>query len=401
MSWSERFVRDHRRRTDCAIHHAYAELSFDTSVLEKFCELLHCARKRAARLFEAPIVNGRHSGVDTLVNLSRFRGAHIRPASDWAGSSSSWRPAVSSLARHLICEYRVPVFLASCWYATDSAADKKREWFIAHSNGVSFRSLDLPIVMTRKMEHIFLASQDHLPIEHAIRRAELLALGAPSELMRAILSTRLTTDLRHGEFWRTVWMFLIDNAGDVDPVQVGPMIDYIQAVRHERITIDTPDGTVKLDPPQPAFSMKGRTVQSMLRLVHTWHRSLGAGGAAYSWTRSPFEPFQIAEPSRDHPEMPRRWLMLELTNSAQLRSEGAALHHCVASYADRCYRGVSSIWSLRVWQGERVQHVLTVEVDPKRRTVVQARGRANRTASGKSLKLLQDWAVRERLKMAV
>jgi hypothetical protein len=92
---------------------------------------------------------------------------------------------------------------------------------------------------------------------------------------------------------------------------------------------------------------------------------------------------------------------MELTNSAQLRSEGAALHHCVASYAGRCYRGNSSIWSLRLWQGEKVHHVLTVEVDPKRRAVIQARGRANRAASGRPLRLLEDWAIRERLRMTI
>ena len=158
-----------------------------------------------------------------------------------------------------------------------AAADKKRGWFVAHSRGASFRSLDLPIVMTRKMEHIFLASQDHLPIEHAIRKAELLALGAPAEFVKAMMSTRLATDLRHGEFWRTVWIFLIANAGDVDPTQIGPMIDYIQAVRHDRIKVETQDGMMEFDPPQPAFSMKGRTVPSMLRLMRAWHQESRRG----------------------------------------------------------------------------------------------------------------------------
>ena len=397
MSWSERYVQDHRWRTDCAIHRACAQLASDPSAFDKFHEMLHCARKRAPRLFEAPVFDGRHLGIDALVNLSRFCGAHIRPASGWAGASSSWRPAVSSLAHHLICDYKVPMFLGSSWYATDSAAEKKRGWFVAHSRGASFRSLDLPIVMTRKMEHIFLASQDHLPIEHAIRRAELLALGAPTEFVKAVLSTRLATDLRHGEFWRTVWMFLIANAGDLEPAQIGPLIDYIQAVRHDRMQ----DGMIEFGLPQPAFSMKGRTVSSMLRLMREWHRSLGTGSASLSWVRSPIEPLLFEEPGRDGSEMPRRWQMMELTNSAQLRREGAALHHCVASYADRCYRGSSCIWSLRFWQAEKIHHVLTVEVDPRRRAVIQARGRANRAASGKPLRLLQDWAARERLRVAI
>ncbi len=397
MSWSERYVQDHKRRTDCAIHRACARLTSDPSTFKTFQEMLCCARKRAPRLFEAPVSEGRHLGVDALVNLSRFRSAHIRRAIYWEGTSSSWRPALSSLAHHLICDYKVPEFLASSWYATDAAADKKRSWFVAHSLGASFRSLDLPIVMTRKMEHIFLASHDHLPIEHAIRRAELLALGAPTECVKAVMSTRLATDLRHSEFWRTVWMFLIANAGDVDPTQIGPMIDYIQAVRHDR----TQDGMTEFGPPQPAFSMKGRTVQSMLRMMQEWHRSLGTGSASLSWKRSPFEPLLFEELSRDDSEKPRRWQLMELTDSAQLRREGAALHHCVASYADRCNRGASSIWSLRLWQAEKITHVLTVEVDPRRRAVIQARGRANRAASGRPLRLLQDWADRERLRMAI
>jgi hypothetical protein len=397
MSWSERHVQDHRRRTDRAIRRAFAQLAPDPSTLERFQEMLVCARKRAPRLFEAPVCDGRHLGVDALVNLSRFRSAHIRSADYWAGTSSSWRPAVSSLAHHLICDYKVPVFLASAWHATDATAEKKRCWFVAHSRGASFRSLDLPVVMTRKMEHILLASQDHLPIEHAIRRAELLALGAPTEFVKAIMSTRLATDLRHSEFWRTVWMFLIANAGDLDPMQIAPMIDYIQAVRHDR----TQDGMIEFGSSQPAFSVKGRTVQSMLRLMQEWHRSLGAASASLSWARSPFEPLLFEEPSRDGPEPPRRWQMMELMNSAQLRREGAALHHCVASYADRCCRGNSSIWSLRFWQAERINHVLTVEVDPRRRAVIQARGRANRAASGRPLRLLQEWAIRERLRMTL
>jgi hypothetical protein len=178
------------------------------------------------------------------------------------------------------------------------------------------------------------------------------------------------------------------------------MIDFIQAIRHDRVAVETPDGMVELDPPQPAFSIKGRTVQSMLRLMRDWHRSLGLGSAGLAWTPSPLQPMLLEEPSQDASAPPRLWQM-ELTNSTQLRTEGAALHHCVANYADRCCRGMSRIWSLRFRRGEEVHHVLTIEGDPKRRAVVQARGWANRAASGKPLRLLQDWAARERLELAI
>jgi hypothetical protein len=45
--------------------------------------------------------------------------------------------------------------------------------------------------------------------------------------------------------------------------------------------------------------------------------------------------------------------------------------------------------------------VLTVEVDMKRRAVAQARGWGNGAPSGKSLRLLRDWSVREKLRLAI
>ena len=402
MSSAERFVRHHRQQTDRAISQAYAHLASDRIAQAKFHELLHCARNRARRLLDAPVVDGHHPGVEALVNLSRFRRAHVRAVAGWPGTSASWRPAVCSLAQHLIGKYSVPAFLAASWYATDDPyAERKREWFVGHARGASFRSLDLPIEMTRKMEHIFLASRDHLTIEHAMRRAELLVLGASDELVKAVLTTRSAMDLDNGGFWRTVWMFLIANASAIDHVQIGPMIEFVQAIRHQRVAVETAAGIVLRDPPQPSFSMKGRTVQSMLRLMQDWHRSLGLANGGLTWAPSPLQPMMTEEPGHDPSAPPSIWQMMELTNGAQLRTEGTALHHCVASYADRCWRGASRIWALRVHRGDKVRHVLTVEVDMKRRAVVQARGWGNRAPSGKPLRLLQDWTARERLRLAI
>jgi hypothetical protein len=402
VSSAEHFVRHHKQQTDRAISQAYVRLAAHKLASATLRELLHCVRHRASRLLDAPVVHGQHPGVEALVNLSRFASAHLRTASDWPGTSASWRRAVYSLAQHLVCPYAVPPFLAASWYAIDDAyAERTREWFVAHARGASFRSLDLPIVMTRRMEHVFLRSPDHLAIEHAMRRAELLALGAPDELVRTVFTTRLATDLRHGEFWRTVWTFLIANAHAIDARQIGPMIDFIQAIRHERVAVDTPDGIVMRDPPLPSFSMKGRTPTSMLRLMQDWHRSLGVANGGLTWTASPLRPLLMEEPSQDPSMPPIVWQLMELTNGAALRTEGTALRHCVASYADRCWRGASRIWSLRARRGDKVRHVLTIEVDMQRRAVVQARGWANRAASGKPLRLLQDWTMRERLRLAI
>ena len=137
----------------------------------------------------------------------------------------------------------------------------------------------------------------------------------------------------------------------------------------------------------------------MLRLMRDWHRSLGMAHGGLTWGPSPLRPMLVEEPSVDPSKPSSVWDLMELTNGAQLRTEGAALHHCVGSYADRCWRGTSRIWSLRVRRGDKIRHVLTIEVDQRKRAVVQARGWRNRRASGKALRLLQQWTARERLRL--
>ena len=82
-----------------------------------------------------------------------------------------------------------------------------------------------------------------------------------------------------------------------------------------------------------------------------------------------------------------RWTMEELTSTAELAQEGQQLHHCVASYSWRCVAGICVIMSLKK-NGARC---LTVEFDPKTRTIRQARGLCNRAARGQERTVLNRW----------
>jgi hypothetical protein len=351
---------------------------------------------------DAPTIDGRHLGIEALLNLARYADAYVRTVANWTGSSASWRGTVNSLAQHLLGKYRIPAFLSAAWFATDDRhAEAKRRWFVAHAAGASFRSLALPIRLTSKMEHIILRSHDHFGIEYAIRRAELLGLGADPALTDAVLTTRPALNLDNGEFWRSVWLFLIANSGSIDRAQVGPIIDFVHAVRHEWVAVDTADGIVMREPPQPQFSLKGRTARSVLRLMDEWHRELGLVTGGLRWEPSRWRPMVVEAPQEDPSAPPISWEVTELTNSAQLRAEGVALQHCVASYGHRCWRGASRIWSLRRRRHTDVRSVVTVEVDPARRTIVQARGFRNRRASGKALQIVHAWAARENLRLAL
>ena len=248
--------------------------------------------------------------------------------------------------------------------------------------------------MTRRMEHLFLKSPAHFGVAYALRRAELLGLGAEPAFTNVILTARAALDLDHGNFWRTAWRFLIANAGAIDRAQVAPMIDFLHGIRHERIEVETPAGMELRDPPDPGFSLEGRTVASVLRLMEAWHRGLGLGASRREWAPSGLRPMTVEIPTDDPDAPPTRWELVELTSAALLRAEGAALKHCVASYGRRCVTGDSRIWSLRRRREGDATPVLTIEVDPRRKVVVQVRGRYNRAPIGRSWQLVQTWASR-------
>ena len=99
---------------------------------------------------------------------------------------------------------------------------------MAHAAGTRFRDSDLPLPMTRRMESVFLRSADYLSVEAAMRRAELLALGATDALVTAVLATLLGAELANGPFWRTVMQFFVRASERLDPGAVGPMVDFVQ-----------------------------------------------------------------------------------------------------------------------------------------------------------------------------
>ncbi len=419
MSRSQVLAGHHKRQTDLALHAAFRRLAHEPAALAYFVALLDAVRFRGRRLLEPSAVRDargnradaqdaaasttdapRHPGVTALLHFARFHAQHLRSLDDWPGCAGSWRVVEASLAAHLLARWPVPAFLATAWHADDDGAwaAAMRRWYVAHGAGASFRSLEgLPFTMTRAMERFLLASKPHFEITAALRRAELLGLGAQPWLVDAVLASRPALDLRHGDFWRSVWMFFIAHGTRGDDVR--PIIDFIHAVRHGHVGHGGHciDGT--LPPPWPTFSIEGRTPASMRRLMARWHSSLAVGDLGLAWQPSGLKPLMLEQPSDDLALPPIVWTLQELTHSAQLRAEGACLQHCVASYAHACRRGETRIWSLGRQRGTTFRPVLTIEIDPSKRCIVQARGFRNQWPRGRPLEILRTWAVRERLTM--
>jgi hypothetical protein len=126
--------------------------------------------------------------------------------------------------------------------------------------------------------------------------------------------------------------------------------------------------------------MKGRTATSVLRQVEDRHEKLGGdvNQPSLSWRRSSFKDFRLVE-----------------------GNEGLGnMRHCVATYAESCARRRTSIWSMQM-ENQRGRHrVLTIEVDPIKRTVYQARRKCNCVPQPVEREIMEQWAAREGLRLA-
>jgi hypothetical protein len=388
MSRTERSARWSKRETDGAMHRTFLQLAADAAASHRFEQLIRIARKQGRGVFLAPVRHGYHAGVESLAQLALWRGKRLRSLRHWQGCEGNWRQVVHSLGQHLHCHYAVPQFLAAAWARGDEAAAEQRGWYCALGEGRSVRALGLPMTLTRRMAHLFGQTPDHVAPLAALRRAEVLAMGGSRRLVEMILASRVGERFANWQFWRTVWQFLIRHEGEMRGEEITSMVDLIDRVRHvPRVLAGQVAGPGM--PLEPGFSMVGRTLASMRRLVRRWG-DCATGGRC--WNGIELNPFLVTDGEKE-------WQIVELTSSEALRAEGYAMRNCVARYVARCLQGWSSIWSLRVKAGERYKSVMTIEVDPKERAIVQRQGFANREPRWAELMLLKQWAERERLRL--
>ena len=163
---------------------------------------------------------------------------------------------------------------------------------------------------------------------------------------------------------------------------VGPIVDYLHNQRFVAQEVFVEEGDISPDPPQPNLSMKGRTPRSLLRQVGEWHAWLKQQRVrSFRWGPSGIGEFCWVESEEGRPDS-RCWTIRELLTSGAIIREGAAMRHCVATFARACARRECSIWSMRYEVAGRRHRALTIEVDPKTRTIWQAPSASRRDADG-------------------
>jgi len=275
-----------------------------------------------------------------------------------------------------------------------------RELYLHLAQGQSIRNFEWPVRvrLSKAAARFFMLAPDDLRPVEAVCWAQVRSLGGDSRLARLLLSrTILVAPTEYEEFWESVIRFLIRHA-PISEDEIVAIVDFIhsQRFRPARLVWGPNAGDAPLD---PAFCMKRRSLHKLRQYMANWRLERMAQHpipdpviSTSTWTPTPIGAFV-------HREGDTLWSIEELLNDGELRVEGGIMQHCVAQYIHDCARRRTSIWSMKVQQGTTRRRVLTIEVLPETKIILQAKGKRNAPASVTARKILKRWAKQEGLKI--
>jgi len=364
------------------------------SSVARFRELFLLADDRTKLIATEPVIASYPRDVHNtflggLAAISTHGRAWVRPLEDWKVPSSNPGRQFSSLVRHLFALHPVPAFFDSVWFRRS----RMQNWFLHVAQGRSIRTAQrLLFPLTKHEARELMLAPDQYTIEQGLRWAQVRALDGNRRMVDAICGTRLGASFAHNDFWIGVMRFFVQNPF-LDTVHYGPIVDYVNNQKYERREVFVRPGVVEEQPPpHPGFTMRGRTAETLLRQVGAWHEQLGRErrtGPA-QWKTSGIKGLSLIEGNERSKNM-RRWTIDELLNRDALEDEGRTMRHCIATYAGSCSKGQSSVWSMQCETAEGRERVLTIEVRPKLRMVMEARGRFNATPTPQAMRILRQW----------
>jgi hypothetical protein len=332
--------------------------------------------------------------VGGLMALTSHRRDWLRPVGQWEPRESNASPLFSSLAHHLLAYHPVPPVMLSAWFRGLGWPGYRQQcWFKCVGRGASLVGVDFPLRLTRRMAFEFANAPVEFSIPFALRWAQVRGLGGSDGLARAFAAAGIPERCVADEFWIKLIHFLI-NHPELDRGRIASIVGCLHDLRFApRRVIIGEDTEIDLEPARPDLSIKGWTVQTMLRRVDEWNaaRSETPPRRRIRWPASGIDGYR-----RDEGEA-GTWTIRELLDSDALAAEGKAMDHCVATYTEPCARRETTIWSLELESGGQSRRAATIEVNPLTRELVQAKGKENAPPDEPARRHIDEWARRQSL----
>ncbi len=315
-----------------------------------------------------------------LMMVGRYRKAWRQPLETWRPKAKNDYGKFMELVSHVFLQYQAPLFLYHAFFHPQDYA--YLETFLYLGNGGSMKEVNFRIKLTKRMQFFFVHAPEGLRVTQAVRWAQVCGLGGDYLLAHRVAYSSLGYDDpdRDEALWEEFVRILVFG-GMFNLEKLSELIDYVRTCTHQN----------------PQYSLKGRTLQSLLRQSKEWHHQMAHVRGVkklVSWQGLAWTPFAVVEGEEERAVTYR---MVELLSNKELHEEGQRMHHCVASYAEDCFLGKTRIFSLRRYQFDTEERLATIEIDLRHRRIVQAKFRYNQKISDKAQSLLMQWAGQQRL----
>jgi len=327
-------------------------------------------------------VDYEHRIYDLHHRLWLFSPFWIRTPKTWNGEDG-WE----GLIRHLFVQYEPPKFLYGEWYDESFPRFRWIVWFLLFSQGGSLKSAaklfgwnmagGFPL-------QLYQVPPEYSPVQ-ACMIAEILRLGGRLETFQ-LLNYTFTVDPTEGgtpqfiDFWRDTIRWLSKKTDEIIQLReteafeyvdiAGPILDW---ALHKYTEAERENGV--------PFSWQGRQVRQAFEASQEYLLNVNTESErSLSWTSHGWD-WDTTD------EIGDKWAVVELSFGQALHDEGKRMHHCVGGYTGLCVAGNTSIFSLRFGGIGKV----TIELEPKAKSIVQARGYCNQAIKRREHEVISQW----------
>jgi hypothetical protein len=356
--------RQQTERNVCAVLEAHSKLKIESGAAERYGAFPAALQQR----------------------IEGYRDRALRPPEDWRCriKSRSQARRFVDLVRFTFVKYSVPPHLEGVWARDDIApvvrasqcaeAPDLLYWYIVAAQGGSLHKQAAHPHLSRLETHHFLAAPASLSAERALRYAIARAQNEDANAALRVAQSKLADHSISHALWREVARFFARQPTTL--AEINDLIDFICAARAE----------------DDDFTLKGRTLPALRRRMLEWHRALqkvqAICGGSWSGRALPDVEYWTGRDGK-----PAIWRFRQIKTGNDLYREGQRMHHCVASYKQRCMNGEVSIWSLTCeYPPGCLNKGVTLEVR-KSGVIVQCRGFANRLPYDNEVAMVKRWAL--------
>jgi hypothetical protein len=323
------------------------------------------------------------------LNLIRgYEDRAIRPLNQFIPRTRSLNMETRSreLVRYAFNKYNPPAFLYNVW-ASDKEAQNTylfglkedfRHWYLTLVQGGSLYKECSMGLLTKRETFYFSTCPYTFTIPQAVWYSVIRCIDetAPAAVARKIASTKLASN-SIDDFWKGVARWFMLNNTSIR--QMNDLLDYITNRHREH----------------PEWYIKDQTLVGLQNAMQSWHRELyRMRSMSIKYTK--WDGIEVGDSKfeRGLGKKKVHYHFHQIKTGKELAEEGNKQHHCVSSYGSQCASGKCSIWSMTQQDAfGSYMRALTIEVSSDK-TIVQARGYANRLPKPDEMSMLREWAAK-------